>query len=56
MIATEANRDLDDLIAESQRIRDELIRTVARLEVFTMQLAEEVSKLSNATTEDDPNG
>lgn len=47
-------KDLDELITESQRLRDLLMKTVARLEVFTTQLAEEVSKLSDAN-EDDPN-
>lgn len=38
---------LDDLISESQRIRDELIKTASKLEVFTALLAEEVATLAD---------
>jgi hypothetical protein len=44
---------VDDLIAESRRIRDQLLKTVGRLDVFIMQLGEEVEKLSQATGESD---
>lgn len=47
------SRKVDVLISESRRIRDELMRTVGRLDAFTQQLAEEVAKLNNATGDSD---
>ncbi len=35
------HEDIDDLIAESKRLRDELIRTAARLETFYTALIQE---------------
>lgn len=49
----EKDRVVNDLIAESQRIRDELLKTMGRLDVFIMQLDDEVEKLSRATGEPD---
>lgn len=44
---------VDDLIAESRRIRDELMKTVGRLDAFTQQLTDEVARLTDATGEPD---
>lgn len=41
---------IDDLIAESQRIRDDLVRMAAKLEVFSVQL-ENVNRLAEAAEE-----
>lgn len=37
--------DLDVLIAESQRIRDELLKTTGKLDAFTALLAAEADQL-----------
>lgn len=37
---------LDDLINESQRIREQLLKMSTRLEVFTSLLAQEAAKLA----------
>lgn len=52
-MVTEKKRDVDDLVAESRRIRDEFLRMVARLDVFASQLAEEAAKLHEATGDGD---
>ena len=47
---------IEDLIAESRRIQDSLVRVVIKLDVFVDQLREEVSRLQEATDERIPEG
>ncbi len=44
---------ITDLLEESQRLRDMLIKTVGRLDIFTDQLLEEASKLREATEDNE---
>lgn len=47
--------EVDDLVAEAVRLRDELMRAATRLEVFAAQLVSEVDELRTAAGEhDDP--
>lgn len=43
---------LDDLVTESRRIRMELLRAAAKLELFSEQLAEHVTTLNTAIGDD----
>lgn len=38
-------RDVDALIAESRRLRDELLKTAAQLDAFARQLVRETNEL-----------
>jgi hypothetical protein len=49
--AKHKKNDFEELIAESRRIREELIRTAGRLDGFVAQLAAEAEKLRNITGE-----
>lgn len=40
--------DVEELVTESQRLRDELMRTAAKLEAFSEQLLVEVAQLREA--------
>ncbi len=42
-------QSIDDLIAESRRIQDALIRVVVKLDVFADQLSAEAAKLQEVT-------
>lgn len=42
-------QDLDKLLADSQRLRDELLKTVAKLETFADLLTDQVEELKEAT-------
>lgn len=41
-------KSLNDLVDESRRIRDEMLRTTGRLEAFSSQLADRVADLNIA--------
>jgi hypothetical protein len=45
--------DARQLIMESQRLRDELLRTAARLEAFSSKLLEEALHLKNVSDENE---
>lgn len=45
-------RDLDDLIAESRRIQDALIRVVVKLDIFAEQLSGEAAKLQGVVDDE----
>ena len=53
MARQKKDKTVDDLIIESQRLRDELMKTVGRLDAFIMQLDVEVDRLSQVTGEPD---
>jgi hypothetical protein len=48
--------DVEALVHESQRLRDELMRTASRLEVFAEQLLTETVQLREAMDDDDGTG
>lgn len=41
-------REIDELLTESQRLRDELLKTAGRLEAFADQLSSQVAELRDA--------
>ena len=48
--------DVEELVTESQRLRDELMRTAAKLEAFSEQLLVEVHQLREAAGDGDGSG
>lgn len=41
------SKRIDDLIAESQKLRDELLRTASKLDAFSTQLASAIQNMGD---------
>lgn len=50
-MCSQRSGSLEDLIAESRRIQDALIRVAVKLDIFADQLAEEAAKLREVTAD-----
>lgn len=51
-----SHADVEALVTESQRLRDELMKTAAKLESFSDQLMIEVAQLREAAGDGDESG